>query len=176
VFLFKDPPDFQNVDFISQEIEDSIEFRSFYKNLYLNYINNNDNISDIFTEVYNQNIFGGINCGYLDFKNLDISKNWANFAISVNHSFVKNFRPIDCCLVEQFTLYVLYKKYNYNVKNLFNSFSEELRKKNSIGYVHLMTEKNKKTFEKTITILQRDYSIEYEKLINYKNKFQSFLV
>jgi hypothetical protein len=178
VFLFKEPPVFSNVDFVSQEIEDSMGFQSFYKDLYLNYINNNNNkISEIFIEAYNQHIFGGINCGYLDFKNLDIAKEWSNFAINVNDLFVKNFRWIDCCLVEQFTLYVLYKKHNYNIRNLFNNpVSEELRKKNSLGYVHLMTGKNEKTFKKTISILKKDCNLEYEKLISVQNKFQSSLV
>lgn len=176
VFLLKNIPSYDNVDFTIQSEEKNNDFQEFYKGLVLHYISNNNDIPNIILDyILNKGkICKGINCGYLDFYNIEIAKQWTDFAINLNNIYTKKFRHIDCCFVEQFSLYILSKEYDYNYKTLFDFDNNDNYANNNIGYIHLMTAK-KENFLKVMTqaekILKKNNYEIFRKLENYKNFF-----
>jgi len=178
VFLLKNIPSYDNVDFTIQSEEKNNGFQEFYKGLVFHYISNNNNIPNIILDyiLNKEKICKGINCGYLDFYNIEIAKQWTDFAINLNNIYIKNFRWIDCCFVEQFTLYLLTKENNYKYKTLFDFDKNDNYTNNNIGYIHLMTAK-KEQFLKVSTqaekILKKNNYERFLKLENYRN-FSSY--
>ena len=177
VFLLKEIPFYKNVDFVAQSKEQNANFKKFYKELLMNCISNNTDVPNIILDYINKGkACKGINCGYLDFYNIDIAKQWTDFAINLNNIYIKNFRHIDCCFVEQFSLYALSIENNYNYKTLFDFDNNDNYANNDIGYIHLMTAKEG-SFLKVLTqaenILKKNNYQRFLKLENYKN-FSSY--
>ena len=177
VFLLKEIPFYKNVDFVVQSKEQNANFQKFYKELLINYISNNTSVPNIILDYINKGkTCKGINCGYLDFYNIEIAKEWASFAIKLNNIYTKNFRHIDCCFVEQFSLYILSKKYSYNYKTLFDFDNNDNYANNNIGYIHLMTAKEEQFLKVTTQaekILKKNNYERFLKLENYRN-FSSY--
>jgi hypothetical protein len=138
-----------NCDILLQNEEVGGLFPLMYKLSFLRYFRNNENIpADLLDCLDDNQYFGGYNCGYLDINNIEISKKWSNFAIDIANSFVNNFIWDDCILVEQFSLFFLSKKYNFNIGTITQvdylsetSANFEYKPKTDFRYTHIMREK-----------------------------------
>jgi hypothetical protein len=144
VFLFKKIPLSKNIDFIAQCLEKNDNYKNFYKHLSFHYLYHNNNIPKPILEfIFNKkNNYRGFNCGYLDFYNIDVCKEWTNFALNLNNIYTNNFRGIDNVFIEQFSLYMLSKKNKYIYKTLFDFENKDDYNYNKLGYTHLMTLKH----------------------------------
>lgn len=173
VFLWEKPNIKNNYQVITQNIENGDFFGNIYKKSFNNYINNNSTILDDFVNYSDTNIFGGFNCGYIDMYDMDISKQWSNLSLNLNDTFINNFTWDDCILIEQFTLFYLYKKYNLNIGELLKvDYNYDNYKSNNIKYTHLM--RSKKSKEILYKVEQNIYKLNlklYNKLLINKNFF-----
>jgi hypothetical protein len=171
VFLWEKPQFNSNYQIIVQNIEHGDFFSNLYKLSFNRYINNNSIILENFIN-YN-NDFGGFNCGYLEINDINISRQWSEFALNFNDTFINNFDLIDCILIEQFSLYYLYKQYNLNIGNLLEILDndENVIFPPKIKYTHLMG--SKKSIEILEKIEKKIYQLNinlYNKLMDFKNK------
>jgi hypothetical protein len=164
VFLWSEMPEFQNeCDIVTQNIEVELFFTKYYKESFYRFFENNESIPIDLLSCLETNDFGGYNCGYLDIYNIDVSKEWTDFAINMHNCFVQNFTWSDCTLVEQFSLYFLSKKNNYKIDSitkvdfLSDDGGDFLYKPNfDFKYTHLMKEKeNPEIIHKVEKIIQK---------------------
>lgn len=178
VFLWTKIPEFEEKnDIIVQNIEINGLFPNFYKTNFYRFFENNENIHADLLECLETEDFGGYNCGYIDVYNIDISKQWTDFAIDLNNSFINNFTWDDCTLVEQFTLYFLSKKYNYKIGHItevdylsIDSADFSYRPSFNFKYTHLMREKkNPEIINKIEKILQKLDTNLYNKLYDIQH-------
>jgi hypothetical protein len=150
--LIWDRIDYKNdndYDIILQNEEIGGLFPLMYKLSFLRYVKNNENIpADLLDCLEDDKYFGGYNCGYLDINNIEVSKKWSNFGIDMSNSFVNNFIWDDCVLVEQFALFFLSKKNNFNIGTITQvdyltetSANFEYKPKMDFRYTHIMREK-----------------------------------
>jgi hypothetical protein len=173
VFLWENILNINDHDLIVQSFEFNGFFPIFYKELFINYISNNENKHDFLTNHLIENDFAGYNCGFINAKNINFIKKWTNFGIDLNNNYKNNFRFIDCTFVEQFSLYALVKKFNIKINEIIPMISYEqdgeihLKYDTKIKYTHLMGAKNKqKTVEKVENKIQELFPNVYNKLLN----------
>lgn len=151
VFIWERIPE-RNCDVLTQSLEnDDLQkqhcFSKFYKEIFMNFISNNRYIDPLLAKHVENHDYAGYNCGFLDFYNLDLCKQWTEYAITLHKNYFNNFRHIDCAFVEQFTLYAIVKHFNFKAEELIsmifyeNDGKIEMKYENNIKYTHLMASK-----------------------------------
>ena len=158
---------------VVQSFEFDNFFPGFYKELFVNYISNNENKHDFLINHLIENDFAGYNCGFINAKDIDFIKKWTDFGIDLNNNYKNNFRFIDCTFVEQFALYVLVKEFNIKIQEIIPMVSYEkdgeilLEYEDKSKYTHLMGAKNKPETAKKIENKLKDLFPDiYNKLLN----------
>jgi len=176
VFLWEKIENFSNYDITVQSFEINSNFYSFYKELFINFISNNKKIHPFFYNHLINDDYAGYNCGYLNVYNLDLAKEWTEFAINLNNVYLNKFRPIDCTFVEQFSLYLIIKKYNFLANEIISMITYEetlelnLKYNNIIKFTHLMGSKQyPETVRKVENKIKNLYPEVYDQINNNIN-------
>jgi hypothetical protein len=164
-----------NYQLIAQNIEYGGFFSKLYRKSFDRFINNNSTVpGELMNFISSESKdFGGFNCGYLDIYDIELSKKWVNFALNLNDCFIKNFTWNDCILIEQFSLYYLYKNYNLNIGTLLNLNKEtvEIEMPENMKYTHLMKAKNDNNIlQKVENNINKLNNNLYNKLIDHKQQ------
>lgn len=189
VFLMKPQKDV-DVDIVAQNFETQFYYTDVYWPCFVGFKKDVpvDQWPEEYQHLLKNNLFFGINCGYLDIKNIDALKKWTNMALKIFGQMKSSSQVFHSCVfAEQTSLFGLYKTGQISIDVLLDEktmYDNEDSANN--GYVHVMGRKHiwkeegcfidKRTHKKILEYLKRHFNNTYKQIYDLADsEYRDFL-